>query len=538
MSCVLQCAIVLGFPMGRCPSVTDLSERRVLIVDDTKADVNLLVSALKGEYRLSVALGGQEALRLAEKNPPDLVLLDVVMPGLDGFEICRRLRQNSATHDVPIVFLTALDEVSSKTQGFEIGGTDYITKPFEILEVKARVRALLKAKAYNDAFREMVADELRVARNIQFNTLPHDFGVRSAGTGLEVHAVMEPAREVGGDLYEVLSLPGGRLFAALGDVSGKGIPAAMFMMVATALLRVLARDGLEARDLIARLNDQLCIDNPTSMFVTLTCAVVDGAAGTVRYATAGHPAPALLTAAGEARLLGGDLGTIAGVQPGLAFPSATLSLAPGDTFVLYSDGVTESFNSAGRAFGESGLLAALRGLRAESAREVVECLLAAVRAAAAGAEPSDDIAILAVRRGHPAPLDLTVRANRHAVVEATERLRAWCRTAAVPEGAAHDLALALEEVGVNVAVHALREHPAAHFRVRLKRQGNEAVLEIRDTGPPFNPLEAPPPVIAESHENQPLGGLGIHLVRGVMTRTEWTFDGENVLTLARALDGP
>ena len=132
---------------------------------------------------------------------------------------------------------------------------------------------------------------------------------------------------------------------------------------------------------------------------------------------------------------------------------------------------------------------------------MVERLLEAVRASAAGAEPSDDIAILAVRRALPAPLDLAVPADRHAVVDATARLRAWCRTAAIPEDAADDLALALEEVGVNVVVHALRERPGAHFRVRLRREGTEAVLEIRDTGPPFNPLEAPPPVIAGSHEN-------------------------------------
>ncbi|HEV8310482.1 MAG TPA: SpoIIE family protein phosphatase [Methylomirabilota bacterium] len=516
----------------------DLSERRILIVDDTKANIDLLASALKGEYRLSVALSGEAALRVVDKTPPDLILLDVVMPGLDGFEVCRRLRENKATRDIPIMFLTALDEVSSKTQAFEMGGTDYVTKPFEMLEVKARVRSLLKAKAYNDAFREMVASELRIARNIQSSALPREFEPLAAGTGLEVHAVMEPAREVGGDLYDVLRLPGGRLFAVLGDVSGKGIPAAMFMMVTTALLRVAARDGLDAPALLARLNDQLCADNPTSMFVTLTCAAVDGAAGTVRYAIAGHTAPVLLTAGGQARLLGGNLGTIAGVEPGLAFPSAAVELAPGDTFVLYSDGVTESFEPGGRAFGESGLLAALQGVRAASAREVVERLLAAVRAFAAGDEPSDDIAILALRRALPVPLDLLVRADPHAVVEATDRVRAWCTEAVIPEEAAHDLALALEEVGINVAVHALQRRPGASFRVRLWREGGEALLEVRDPGEAFNPLEAPPPVMAETHEDQLPGGLGIYLVKSLVTRAAWTREGEeNVLTLARALDG-
>jgi sigma-B regulation protein RsbU (phosphoserine phosphatase) len=435
------------------------------------------------------------------------------------------------------MFLTSRDEVASKTRAFEAGGTDYVTKPFEMLEVKARVRSLLKAKAYNDAFREMVASELRIAREIQSSALPHDFAALAAGTGLEVHGVMEPAREVGGDLFDVLRLPGGRLFAVLGDVSGKGIPAAMFMMVTTALLRVAVREGLEAADLLVRLNEQLAADNPTSMFVTLTCAAVDGAAGTVRYATAGHTVPVLLTAGGEARLLAGDQGTIAGVQPGLVFPSATVSLGPGDTFLLYSDGVTESFNPTGRAFGEAGLLEALGGQPAASARQVVQRLLDAVRAFAAGAEPSDDVAILAVRRIGSLPLEMVVPADPRAVVEATDRLRAWCRAAEIPEAAGHDLALALEEAGTNVARHGLGERPQASFRVRLWREGGQALLEIRDSGPAFNPLDAPPPVMADDHADQPLGGLGIHLVRGLMTRVGWVRDGdENVLTLARALD--
>ncbi|MBI4012503.1 MAG: SpoIIE family protein phosphatase [Candidatus Rokubacteria bacterium] len=400
------------------------------------------------------------------------------------------------------------------------------------------VRLFGQAKAYNEAFRELVASELRIARKIQWSALPHDFGSLGVGTGLEVHAMMEPAREVGGDLYDVLRLPGERLFVVLGDVSGKGIPAAMFMMVATALLRVAARDGLEAPELLARLNDQLCADNPTSMFVTLACAAVDGAAGTARYAIAGHTTPVLLTAAGEPRLLGGDPGTIAGVEPGLVFPSATVLLNPGDTLLFYSDGVTESFDPNGRAFGEEGLLAALVGLAGASARAVVERLREAVRLFTVNAEPSDDIAILAVRRLGTLPLVLDVPADPRAVMEATDRLRAWCRAEGISVAATHDLALALEEMGTNVAIHALARRPGATFRVRLARAGGEAVLEIRDPGPPFNPLEAPPPVIANGPADQPVGGLGIQLVRGVMTHAAWVRDGaENVLTLARALDG-
>src|SRR5688572_15986937 len=223
------------------PPVKELSECRVLIVDDAKANVDILVEALRGEHKLSVALDGEGALRAVEKSAPDLVLLDIVMPGLDGYEVCRRLRADPATRELPIMFLSSLEDVRDKARGFELGANDYLTKPFEILEVKARVRSLLKAKAYADAVRAAQERDLAIAREIQMGILPSDLASVTAGTGLDVHAAIEPARHVGGDLFEVLRLSDDRLVLALGDVCGKGIPAALFMAVTVTLLRTLAR---------------------------------------------------------------------------------------------------------------------------------------------------------------------------------------------------------------------------------------------------------------------------------------------------------
>ena len=186
----------------------NLSDSRVLIVDDATTNVDILVQALREEYKLSVALDGDAALRSVEKNPPDLVLLDIVMPGLDGYEVCRQLRAREPTRELPVMFLSALEDVKNKTQGFEVGGNDYLTKPFEVPEVKARVRSLLKAKAYADAVREAMARDLRIAREIQMGILPADLAALTKGTGFEIDAVIEPAREVGGDLYEVLRVSG------------------------------------------------------------------------------------------------------------------------------------------------------------------------------------------------------------------------------------------------------------------------------------------------------------------------------------------
>src|SRR5438034_10768715 len=125
------------------------------------------------------------------------------MPGLDGYEVCRRLRASAATREIPVMFLSALEEVKNKAQGFEVGGNDYLTKPFEVLEVKARVRSLLKAKAYSDAVKEKMAAEMQIAREIQLGILPADVSACVQGMGFEICAKLEPAREVGGDLYEV-----------------------------------------------------------------------------------------------------------------------------------------------------------------------------------------------------------------------------------------------------------------------------------------------------------------------------------------------
>ena len=180
-----------------CPSIKELSECRVLIVDDAKANVDMLVEALRGDYKLSVALDGEAALRAIERNAPDLLLLDIVMPGLDGYEVCRRLRADPATQEIPIMFLSSLDDVQDKARGFELGANDYLTKPFEILEVKARVRSLLKAKAYADAIRAAQERDLDIAREIQMGLLPSDLASLGRGMGLDIHATIEPARHVG-----------------------------------------------------------------------------------------------------------------------------------------------------------------------------------------------------------------------------------------------------------------------------------------------------------------------------------------------------
>src|SRR3954466_3805483 len=377
----------------------DLSESRILIVDDVKTNIDILVEALREEYKLSVALDGESALRSIEKSPPDLVLLDIVMPGLDGYEVCRRLRAHESTRELPVMFLSSLEDVKDKTRGFEVGGNDYLAKPFEVLEVKARVRSLLKAKAYADAIREAMARDLRIAREIQMGTPPVDPGAAIKGTGVEVHAIIEPARQVGGDLYEVLRAADDRVVVALGDVSGKGIPASLFMAVAVTILRTLARQLADPDEILRRLNDELAEQNPRGMFVTMQCLVFDLAKRQVSCAGAGHHSLVALSPGRCPRLAFPSTGLPAGLMPRNEIGRETLPLGSGDTFVLFSDGISEAMNDAGDFYGEERLLATLAAGPGATPDEIVSRVLADVRTFTAGAKQSDDITILAAQYG-------------------------------------------------------------------------------------------------------------------------------------------
>lgn len=375
----------------------DLTESRILIVDDVPANVEMLVNALRGEHQLSVALNGESALKSAEKINPDLVLLDILMPGIDGYEVCRRLRAASKTRDIPVMFLSSLEDAADKAKGFEAGGNDYLVKPFEIIEVKARVRSLLKAKAYADSVKEKIAYDLRIAKEIQIGILPTNIPAVGAACGIDAHAVLQPAQEVGGDLYELLPNAAGNLIAAIGDVSGKGIPAALFMAVTTTLIRGLGVNAESPVHLLRRVSDAIASHNPRNMFVTLLCAAYDPASAELSYASAGHP-PAVLVRGNNASFLPQEPELAAGISAGISPSSQTVTLEPGEMIVFYTDGVTEAFNVDGELFGETRLLEGLAPLSNRTAAATTAALLKNVRDHVGDHPQSDDIAILVLKR--------------------------------------------------------------------------------------------------------------------------------------------
>lgn len=246
------------------------------------------------------------------------------------------------------------------------------------------------------ASRQRIESELNIAHEIQLGLLP----IPLAGDirlHVDLHAVMRPAKEVGGDLYDYFELPDGRLCWTVGDVSGKGVPAALFMAITRTLIRATAEDETDPAVIVQRVNNRLSANNPNMMFVTLLLGVLDLSTGSLSWANAGHPPPAIIGADGAVRLLQGRSGPACGVQEDLTYRRLDAQLAAGETLVGYTDGITEAMNLENQQYGEArmlDLLAAASGPAADLAGRLV----ADVDAYCGEAEQFDDITLVVIRR--------------------------------------------------------------------------------------------------------------------------------------------
>lgn len=252
--------------------------------------------------------------------------------------------------------------------------------------------------------KERIQSELRIARDIQASMLPRIFPPFPDRTEFDIYAVMEPAKEVGGDFFDFFLIDDRKLCVLVGDVSGKGVPAALFMAICKTLLKTEALRGLLPAEILARVNRTLIPDNETLMFVTVYLLVLDVKTGELQYANGGHPAP--LVSAGPAGFvpLEGPTGTILGAFESDAFRTTSRVLRPGETVFLYTDGVTEAMDASDRLFSEARLIEGLAGATALDAEALVHRARGAVKAFVRENPPSDDITMVALKYKGPGPI--------------------------------------------------------------------------------------------------------------------------------------
>ena len=327
------------------------AKKVVLLVDDTPANIQIALAILKDLYQVRVATNGAKALELAVGDPaPDLILLDVMMPGIDGFEVCERLKASAATREIPVIFLTGQTEIEDETRGFEVGGVDYIHKPFSPAVVKARVHTHLVLRGIRERLAHQLAamkGEMETARQIQLSILPREM---PKVAGLDIAARYLPMTEVAGDFYDFIVVDDKRLGAFVGDVSGHGMPAALISSMLKIALAAQAPVASDPALVMAGLNQALC-GKFQGHFVTAAYIFIDTEKKIIRYAGAGHP-PLVISdgAAGSASAFEQN-GLMLGAFSFAAYTSIEMPFHEDMWALLYTDGILEMSGAAGEEFG-------------------------------------------------------------------------------------------------------------------------------------------------------------------------------------------
>jgi serine phosphatase RsbU (regulator of sigma subunit) len=383
---------------------------RILVVDDEPLNVDYLEQELDDlGYETVTAANGMDGLRQVAETNPDMVLLDIMMPIMDGFEMLRQLKSEPAWRNIPVVIISALSDMDSVVRGIQLGADDYLLKPFNPTLLEARLNAGMVRKRLHDLEKlhiQSLERELEIGHQIQAGFLPDYLPVVS-GWGVSAH--FEAAREVAGDFYDVFSLSDGKLGFFLGDVTDKGVGSALYMALYRSLLRAFIHDdhskieqwraGDSAEILhqaVIRTNQYVCQTHVNPLFATLFIGVLDPFKGEFHYINAGHNSPLIIRDEGRLQELK-PTGPIIGVMEELDFRVEVASLGPGEALVIYSDGMEDTTNSAGEFYGRERLLEQLL-LPAKSAAEHVERLTASLVDFMGEAKPFDDVTLLVLMR--------------------------------------------------------------------------------------------------------------------------------------------
>ena len=378
---------------------------KILVVDDEPDLQPLMLQRMRrsiraGKYIFVFAGNGVEALeRLREQEDIDMVVSDINMPQMDGLTLLDQIAQLDP--NIRSVIISAYGDMKNIRTAMNRGAFDFITKPVDFDDLRITIDRTLEHMA---RWREALASrdqlvtlqhELDIARKMQRAILPTEFPNKP---GYRIFGDMEPARNVGGDFFDVIPLEHGRVGLAIADVSDKGVPAALFMMSSRTLLKGAAIGSAEPCDALREVNDMLCEKNESMMFVTLLYGIYDPASGELTYANAGHNSPVVVHPDKSCAMLPLTDGIAIGVMPDLEYQQKTITLSPGDTLTFYTDGVTEAMNENNEELGEERLFDILKGASSKEPEEIIRAIFEGIKTFVGDAPQSDDITCMTIYR--------------------------------------------------------------------------------------------------------------------------------------------
>ena len=383
---------------------------KILSVDD-ELDLELLLTQYfrrkirKGEYEFYFAHNGVEAMQMLLQHPDiDIVLSDINMPEMDGLTLLKKIkdRNNPA---LKVVMVSAYGEMSNIRQAMNNGAFDFATKPIDLEDLertieKAReeIEFVKQSQKEHGQLVDLKAD-LSLAAEVQSAILPNKFPpFPDVASEVDIHATIKPAKDVGGDFYDFFRIDDDHLGFVIADVSGKGVPAALFMTMSYTLLRFTGTRSLTPVTTVSQSNDMLSKESFDSMFVTVFYGVYCISTGEMRYVNAGHNPPYIIKVNGNVDVLPNSNNICMGVTEGFPYQESILKLEKGDMLVAFTDGVTEACDPSNNLYGEGRLESLLATLRDNTTQEVTSAIDNAVNAHTYGAEQSDDITIMAIKR--------------------------------------------------------------------------------------------------------------------------------------------
>lgn len=384
---------------------------KILSVDD-ELDLEVLLTQYfrrqirKGEYEFAFAHNGLEALQKLLETPDfDIILSDINMPEMDGLTLLAKVNElkNPA---MKCIMVSAYGDMDNIRSAMNKGAFDFATKPIDLDDLSRTIEKAIEQVRYIRESQqehnqlESIKNDLTIAGEIQQTILPRSFPPFPELTEVvDIYASMTPAKDVGGDFYDFFQIDDERIGLVIADVSGKGVPASLFMAVSRTLLRATALRGVSSAECLTYANKLLCKESLDSMFVTVFYGIYHYKTGMMDYTNAGHNPPYLLRGGRTVECLPVASNFVVGVFDDIEFESNTLTFGIGDTLLLYTDGVTEAFNDKREQFSESNLQDILASMHeSSSAKEVVTSVLQSVKTFSGDYPQSDDITLLSLQR--------------------------------------------------------------------------------------------------------------------------------------------
>jgi len=368
----------------------------ILIVDDNPANVEILqMRLMANNYDVITATDGEMGLTIAREKLPDLILLDIMMPKMDGFEVCRKLKGDSTLPFMPIILVTAKTESKDVVAGLEAGGDEYLTKPVDHAALVARVKSMLRIKLLHDTVLEQstqLKKQLKTATKIQTLFWPE---IPELEAGGHIWAVSIPASYVGGDLYDVIKLSDGSLLAYVADVSDKGVPAALIMAALSSKIRSESRIHNDIGQLLSSINSSMYnLISDEGFFATIVIVRYWPKSGKMQLALGGHLQPLWIVKDGI-----GNMPQLNGVSLGITananYEKKEITLSPGESILLYSDGLIEAENEEQEFYGNERLI---RYAKDKKDRHIGEGLLDEISKWRRNAIINDDFTMLEIWR--------------------------------------------------------------------------------------------------------------------------------------------